>query len=193
MKNESFFCLVQLLQCLSGAFPNAPPDRGSYNAALDACGRGGQVEAALALLGAMRSLAKSNKRLRPDRYSYGGALQACQTAADYKAALDLLGCMKGDGVRSDQRCSLAAVGTCVEAGRGEEAADVLEGMVAAGMSTSDGARALAKEACMEALSKVGSGGKEGLERALRALRSLDAAADEKAAARSKERDTQAVR
>lgn len=159
-----------------GVYPNAPADRDSFNAALDACARAGQVEPALTLLDAMRSLARSNKRFKPDRYSYSSALQACRESAEYKPALDLLGRMKGDGVRADQRCSLAAVAACAAAGRGAEAADVLEGMVAAKTATSEGARALAREACVTA--------GEGFERAVAALDLLDIAAVERAAAKA---------
>lgn len=88
--------------------------------------------------------------------------------------------MGGDGVRADQRCSLAAVAACAAAGRGGDAAGVLEGMVAAGVSTSDGARASAREACVEA---AGRGGGGGFERAMVALDQLDAAAAERAASR----------
>lgn len=128
----------------------------------------------------MRSLAPSNRRLRPDRNSYAGALQACRVAADPAAALALLEEMGADGVKADQRCSLAAVAACAAAGRGGDAAGVLEGMVAAGVSTSDGARARSREACMEA---VAAGGGGGFERALAALDELDAAAAVRAADR----------
>lgn len=167
-----------------GKFPSAPADRDSYNAALDACGRGGQVQPALALLDAMRTLSRSNRRLKPDRYSYAGALQACRTSADYATALELLKSMKADGVRADQRCSLAAVAACAAAGRGAETAEVLEGMVAAGMSTSDGARGLAREACVEAAAAEADGDGDGFERALAALDLLDISATERAEAKA---------
>lgn len=152
---------------------DAPANRESYNAALDACGRAGQVNPALNLLEVMRAASISNQRLRPDRYSYGGALQACRVAGDASMALRLLKIMEDEGIRADQACSLAAVAACAANGRGEEAADVLEWMAAADVSTSEGARALAREACLQ---ESGGVPRRGFERALAALDALDAAA-----------------
>ena len=166
---------------------DAPANRESYNSVLDACGRSGQVAPALDLLGAMRSTSLSNRRLRPDRYSYRGALEACRAAGDFSTALRLLRTMGEEGVRADQACSLAAVAACAAAGRGKEAAGVLQEMVAARVSTSDGARALARDACTE--EEEGGGGndgavivaRKGFERALVALDALDALASERSA------------
>ncbi|CAM9960004.1 unnamed protein product, partial [Scytosiphon promiscuus] len=98
--------LALLNEQRSGEFPDAPPDRNSYNAAIDACGRAGQVRPAT------------------------------------------------DGLRGDQRCSLAAfsaVAASAEAGREDAAAEILEEMARVGVSTSEGAVASAKEALLEML------------------------------------------
>lgn len=161
----------------------APANREGYNSALDACGRAGQVNRALNLVEVMRAASISNQRLRPDRYSYGGALHACRVAGDASTALRLLKIMEDEGVRADQACSLAAVAACAAEGRGKDAADVLEGMAATGMSTSDGARALVREACLQ---ESGGSPRKGFERALAALDALEAAATERSAANTAE-------
>lgn len=169
----------------AGKFPNAPPNRVGYNAAMDACGRAGQVEAAVALLDAMRAVSVRNKRLRPDRYTYGGALRACREAGDGATALRLLQDMKKDGVRADQRCSLAAFSALISAGRKDDAAGILEGMVEAGVSTSEGAVAAAREDSTGAPEGGGGdGGGEKFARVLAALDALDEARARKAAAKA---------
>lgn len=152
---------------------------------MDACGRAGQVEAAVALLDAMRAVSVHNKRLRPDRYTYGGALRACREAGDGATALRLLQDMKKDGVRADQRCSLAAFSALISAGRKDDAAGILEGMVEAGVSTSEGAVAAAREDSTGALEGGGGdGGGEKFARVLAALDALDEARARKAAAKA---------
>lgn len=169
----------------AGEFPNAPPNRFGYNAAMDACGRAGQVQAAVALLDAMRLVSLRNKWLRPDRYTYGGALRACRAAGDGDTALRLLRGMKKDGVRADQLCSLAAFSALISAGRPDDAAGILEGMVEGNVSTSEGAVAAAREDVTETLEAEAGGGGEGrFARVLAALDALDEARAKKAAARA---------
>ncbi|CAN0442249.1 unnamed protein product [Ectocarpus sp. 12 AP-2014] len=164
----------------SGAFPDAPPDRWSYNNAIEACGRAGQVEPAVALLDAMRAASHRNRRLRPCRYSYRGALQACRAAVDDAAALRLLEGMKKDGIKGDQLCSLAAFSAVAAVGRADKAAEILEDLARGGVSTSEGAVASAKEGLVEVLgSDVEGGGR--FARVMAAFEVLEAAHAEKAA------------
>lgn len=141
---------------------------------MDACGRAGQVQAAVALLDAMRAVSVRNKRLRPDRYTYGGALRACRTAGDDATAVRLLQGMKKDGVRADQQCSLAAFAALIAAGKEDDAAGILEGMVEGNVSTSEGAVAAARAELTETLEAAGGGGDGGTGKFARVLAALDA-------------------
>ncbi|CAM9369923.1 unnamed protein product [Ectocarpus sp. 4 AP-2014] len=164
----------------SGAFPDAPPDRWSYNNAIEACGRAGQVEPAVALLDAMRAASHRNRRLRPCRYSYRGALLACRAAVDDAAALRLLEGMKKDGIKGDQLCSLAAFSAVAAVGRADKAAEILEDLARGGVGTSEGAVASAKEGLVEIVgSDVEGGGR--FARVMAAFEVLEAAQAEKAA------------
>lgn len=171
--------------------PNAPAKRESYNEALAACGRAGQVQPCLLILEAMRATARANRRLAPDRASYAGALHACRIAGDSDTALELLATMRRvEKLKPDQRCLLAAVAACLTVGRSAAAADVLEGMVKENVRTSEGGRDGMREMCQPPEledSRGGGGGSgagsgrsdhEGLERCLAALEVLDRLAAE---------------
>lgn len=183
-KNKAIFQNVFLFsyrpRSRAGQYPEAPANRQTYNAVIEACGRSGEVETALKMLAAMRALSHDSKFLKPTVDSYWGALCACKTAvpADYATALELLATMKAEGVRFDQRCTFGAVTACVAAGRPEETAQILEGIASAGISTSERARGLAKEACLEAAAEKG-----GFERAIAAFDLLGAIWEERVAAK----------
>lgn len=167
------FCFLLLFLACPGKFPNAPPNRQGFNAAIDACGRAGQPRAAIDLLDAMRAASVANSRLKPDHYSYAGALQACRIAGDAASALDLLQSLKKDRVKLDQRCALAAFSAVSTAGAGmeDEAAQILEELLKSKTNTSEGALAGAKEALVERI-EAGGGGGGGVKFA-RALAILD--------------------
>lgn len=143
----------------------------------------------------MRAASLENRRLKPNHYSYGGALQACRIAAaegDAAAAASALGLLQGmkkDGVRANQRCSLAAFSAVASAGREDDAAVILEDMLEAKLSTSEGALVSARESMLETLEGGGGGGGgegEGEEgkpfaRAMAAFAALERAQEEKAA------------
>lgn len=128
----------------------------------------------------MRAASRRNRRLRPCRYSYRGALQACRAAVDDAAALRLLEGMKKDGIKGDQLCSLAAFSAVAAVGRDDKAAEILEDLAKAGVSTSEGALASAKEGLVEILGgDAGGGGR--FARVMAAFEVLEAAQAERAA------------
>ena len=90
-----------------------------YNAAIDACGKSGQWEAALALLREMPHA--------PDAYSYGGAIGACGKGGQPEAALALLAEMRDEhGLRPNSVVYNSAISACRAAGQWAKALDYEE-------------------------------------------------------------------
>ena len=108
-----------------------------YNAAIDACGKSGQWEAALALLREMPHA--------PDAYSYGGAIGACGKGGQPEAALALLAEMRDEhGLRPNSVVYNSAISACRAAGQWAKALELYEEVRAAGradaISLNSGAR-----------------------------------------------------
>lgn len=166
--------------------PSAPADLACYKAALDACGRAGEVRVCMIVMEAMQAEVKAgNTHLKPDKLCYGAALTACRVKGASRTAIGLLNRMeKIDKLKPDQRCLLATVSACLTGGEASTAAVVLEGIVRKGTRTSQGARDGVREMCQP---ETGGGlNEEGLERCRAALDKLDALEAErvrKAAAR----------
>lgn len=180
--------VLLLFLSYEGVFPNAPPNRHGFNAAIDACGRAGQVRPAIDLLDAMRAASRQNARLKPDHYSYGGALQACRStgagAGAAASALDLLRGMEKDRVKLDQRCALAAFSAVsAAAGMEDEATQILEALLESKTNTSEGALAGAKEELVEKIEAGGGGGSK-FARALAVFEELETARAEIAASKA---------
>ncbi|CAN0025188.1 unnamed protein product [Choristocarpus tenellus] len=98
------------------------PDVASYTAAMGACARGGDLEAALNLLEDMRT----GKGPVPDQYAYAQAAVACATGLDHARALSILEGMREDGVVVPQEPMYGAViNACARSGKWRDAEELL--------------------------------------------------------------------
>ena len=71
----------------------------TYNAAISACGRGGEWQRGLSLVAEMR-----RKKLLPDHFTFGAAISACERSGRWEEALTLVGDMLLIKARKDGVC-----------------------------------------------------------------------------------------
>lgn len=86
--------IAATLEAEKNPFPNQEPNVFTYTAAMDACRRAQQAQAALGMLKRMTRV----RGIVANTVSYTTALNACATSKDWKAALEVLDMMKEDKI-----------------------------------------------------------------------------------------------
>ena len=114
---------LALLDEMKAAAPRLEPNARTYSAAITACSRAGDWEAALGL---WRELEGAG--VRPDAVAYGAAIAACERGRRWETALELLGQMRSALKPGSLPAHNAAVSSCARAGRWQQAAEVLATM-----------------------------------------------------------------
>jgi pentatricopeptide repeat protein len=104
----------------------------TFNTAISALGKGGQMGMALQLLNEMKS-----HGVLPDRISFNSAMSACARAASprndaYRRCLSLKQSMHRMGIRPDKFTYSSAISACAKAHQTSEALSLLEVMQASG-------------------------------------------------------------
>eukprot|EP00931_Biecheleriopsis_adriatica_P056096 TRINITY_DN33245_c0_g1_i1.p1 TRINITY_DN33245_c0_g1~~TRINITY_DN33245_c0_g1_i1.p1 ORF type:complete len:708 (-),score=100.26 TRINITY_DN33245_c0_g1_i1:107-2200(-) len=94
-----------------------------YAAAISACGRGGQLQLALDLIGAMQS-----EGVTPSLGSYQAAMTACGCCEQWEPVLELLSTLRREGLMPKEGVFLAAIKACVQAKSSKGALGVLDVM-----------------------------------------------------------------
>jgi pentatricopeptide repeat protein len=100
----------------------------SYNAAIDACGKGGQWQKAIELLHEM-----PQQGLVANLISYSSAVDACSDLGQWQQALELLHKMQHQGIKPDITVYNRLINACQKGGNWQLAVDVLQELQAAGL------------------------------------------------------------
>jgi pentatricopeptide repeat protein len=108
------------------------PDEHSYNSAIDACARCGQIQLAHALL-----LEMVVAGLQPDVISYNSVINACSQSGNVQLALELMSQMKAAGLQSDEISYNTLINVCSKGGQHELAIKLLSDMKAEGLKPNE--------------------------------------------------------
>lgn len=102
------------------------PDKVSYNSAINAHARCGNLDAAHRLLGLMRARGVTSAVLRPDVITYNTVADAASKCGDAAAAVKVLAIMAEDGVQPDAITYNACLAACKAKGDLQRALVLLE-------------------------------------------------------------------